>query len=295
MTVKFGKFEKVAGLFVLIAIVGAVASFVIIAVKQGWFSTKVELKTNFSSGDGIHVGTHVQMAGLRAGSVNKVVLEDDNKITVYFEIQEDFFKRVRTDSTAQVMRPFIIGEKVIDVTVGTTSGTLVVAGSSIPSKSSMDIMDLLSGKELGQYLETMRSMAENMRFVAEQLFAPSRSKAMVQLIDELLPTVKNLNKMTVEFVTLSSMLTERKQIGLVLKNANDLMEELNQFIVEMQVIVPALRSIAPDLPRTSRRSVEAIDELVVTLKALQKNFMLRGKVEEVRDEERRGRVPAGEN
>lgn len=294
MTVKFGKFEKVAGLFVLVAIVGTIASFVIVAVKQGWFTTKVELKTNFNSGDGIHVGTHVQMAGLRAGSVNKVVLEDDNKITVYFEIQEDFFKRVRSDSSAQVIRPFIIGEKVIDVTVGTSIGKTIAAGGVIPSKESMDIMDLISGRELGQYLDTMRSMAENMRFVAEQLFAPSRSKAMVQLIDELLPTVKNLNKMTLEFVTLSNMLTERKQIGVVLKNANDLMEELNQFVVEMQVIVPALRSIAPDLPRTSRRSVEAIDELVVTLKALQKNFMLRGKVEEVRDEEKRGRQPAGE-
>ncbi len=294
MTVKFGKFEKVAGLFVLLAIVGTVAAFVIVSVKQGWFTTKVELKTNFTSGDGLHVGTHVQMAGLRAGAVNKVVLEDDNKITVYFEIQEDFFRRVRKDSIAQVMRPFIIGEKVIDITVGSPEGGSVVAGATIQSRQSMDVMDLLSGRELGQYLETMRSMAENMRFVAESLFAPSRSKAIVQLIDELLPTVKNLNRMSIEMVTLSSLLTEKKQISVVLKNANDLMEELNQFIVEMQVIVPALRSIAPDLPRTSRRSVEAIDELVVTLKALQKNFMLRGKVEEVRDEEKRGRQPAGE-
>ncbi len=295
MTVKFGKFEKVAGLFVLVAIVGTVASFVIVSVKQGWFTTKVEMKTNFNSGDGLHVGTHVQMAGLRAGSVNKVVLEDNNKITVYFEIQEDFYKRIGKDSVAQVMRPFIIGEKVIDVTVGTNSNGGLNPGDIIPSRESMDIMDLLSGRELGQYMETMRSMAENMRFVAESLFAPSRSKAMVQLIDELLPTVKNLNRMSIEMIELSTLLTEKKQISVVLKNANDLMEELNQFVVEMQVIVPALRSIAPDLPRTSRRSVEAIDELVVTLKALQKNFMLRGKVEEVRDEEKRGRKPAGED
>lgn len=286
MTIKFGKFEKIAGLFVLLAIVGTVTASVIVAVKQGWFANKIELKTTFQSGDGLHVGTVVQMAGLRAGSVTKVSLEANDEITVYFEIQEEFFNRVKTDSVAQVVRPFVIGEKAIDISVGSKTANAVAVGALVPSKASMDVMDLLSGRELGQYLETMKNMAENLRFLAENLFSPARSKSMVEIIDELLPTLKRVNKMAVEMTLLSQMLTDNKQISVAVKNANSLMEELH-------LLTPALRTAAPVLPQTTRRTIEAIDELVVTLKALQKNFMLRGKVEEVRDEER-NRKPAGE-
>ena len=286
MTIKFGKFEKVAGLFVLLAIVGTVTASVVVALKQGWFANKIELKTTFQSGDGLHVGTVVQMAGLRAGSVTKVSLEANDEITVYFQIQEEFFNRIKSDSVAQVVRPFVIGEKAIDISVGSKTASVVAAGALVPSKASMDVMDLLSGRELGQYLETMKNMAENLRFLAENLFSPARSKSMVEIVDELLPTIKRVNKMAVEMTLLSQMLTENKQISVAVKNANALMDEL-------QLLTPALRTAAPVLPQTTRRTIEAIDELVVTLKALQKNFMLRGKVEEVRDEER-NRKPAGE-
>jgi phospholipid/cholesterol/gamma-HCH transport system substrate-binding protein len=49
------------------------------------------------------------------------------------------------------------------------------------------------------------------------------------------------------------------------------------------------------LPRATKRAVEALDEMVVTLKALQKSFLLSGKVKDVKEEEQeRERKPTQE-
>ncbi|MDZ4084637.1 MAG: hypothetical protein U1E10_16975, partial [Bdellovibrionales bacterium] len=54
---------------------------------------------------------------------------------------------------------------------------------------------------------------------------------------------------------------------------------------ELQKTLPMMQKLAPEIPRASERALEALDETVVTLKALQKSFLLRGSAAEVREEE----------
>ena len=84
MKVKLTHYERIAGLFVLFAIIGCVVVAVSVAIKQGWFEDKVYFETTFENADGLHEGTVVQMAGLRAGSVSDVQLESNNTIKVTF-------------------------------------------------------------------------------------------------------------------------------------------------------------------------------------------------------------------
>jgi phospholipid/cholesterol/gamma-HCH transport system substrate-binding protein len=61
------------------------------------------------------------------------------------------------------------------------------------------------------------------------------------------------------------------------------------------VIEPTVKEIGPDMPRVSRRAIEALDEMVITLKAMQKSFLLSGKVKDVKEEEvERKRRPAAD-
>lgn len=119
MRIKFNKFERIAGIFVFAAFIGLVAATVGIAIQKGWFASKVEYKTMLPSAEGVHSGTLVQIAGLRAGSVKSVDLISANEVQVKFEVFERFKNRIREDSMVQVIRPFVIGEKVFEVTVGT--------------------------------------------------------------------------------------------------------------------------------------------------------------------------------
>ncbi|MDD5319471.1 MAG: hypothetical protein PHD43_02430 [Methylococcales bacterium] len=60
---KFNKFERAAGLFVSVAIIGGFAIAIFVAIQKGWFAQEVQFSTVFENAEGIHSGTKVQIAG----------------------------------------------------------------------------------------------------------------------------------------------------------------------------------------------------------------------------------------
>lgn len=310
MKTKFNKFERVAGLFVMGAAGGALFALFGIAAQRGWFDAKETFRTTLKSAEGVRVGTQVVMAGLRAGSVTRVEFQKDNEIRVEFQIGEKFVSRVRADSVAHVVRPFIIGEKVLELTVGSEAAQRVIAGDSIPSEPTADIMDLVSGRALAPYLATMSRMMENLRYVAEAFLDKERSRALVKAFDELGPLLRNSNKLLAETRSIVEHANRKQQIATMLDGLAEVTAELRKAIPsareqgpelardlgviarnmavmteELQKAMPVVHEMAPELPRASRRALEALDETVVTLKALQKSFLLRGSAREVREEE----------
>lgn len=310
MRVKFNKFERVAGLFVGGALLGFIAFLVSIAVKQGWFENKVYFQTIFQSADGVHTGTTVQMAGLKAGSVENVELLGNNNIQVRFFVLSKFSEKIKQDSSAQLIRPFIIGERVLEVTVGSENSPPLVANSAIKGHETVDFMSLLGGKQLGQHLEVFSGIVENMKVLAQAFFDKDRTQAFIKMFDRVDPLIKNMSVMALEVIKLAKQANKNEQLGTVLsevaittsqlnkilpevterapdlvKDMNELMKNMVFLTQEFKVVVPALAEIAPDLPRTSRRAVEALDEAVVLVKALQKSFFLKSGAKEVREEE----------
>ena len=329
MKIKFNKFERVAGVFVLTAIIGGIAVMVGVAVKKGWFETKIKFETTLKNADGVRDGTVVQMAGLRAGVVTHVELKSNNEIFVRFEISERYYNNIKTDSVVRVIRPFIIGEKVLDLSVGSEAEQRVAKNAQIPSEATTDIMDLVSGRTLGPYLESMTKLMENLRFVVEQLGNPERTKAMVAIFDEISPLVKNSNGLITEVRGLMKDTNKGHQLVTIVNDLAKMTKEVNKLLPivnkvmptlaenspqltadlakiakntavltdEIQKTIPTLKEMAPEMPRAGRRAIEALDETVVVLKALQKSFILSGKVQDVRDEEakrEKSRQPANE-
>ncbi|HEX4924322.1 MAG TPA: MlaD family protein, partial [Bdellovibrionales bacterium] len=185
MKIKFNKFERVAGLFVLAAVGGAAVTTVFVAAKKGWFSSKVEYSTTFEKAQGIFPGTHVEVAGLQAGSVDSVELQDDNRVVVKFTIQEKFHQRIRSDSFVTTKRPFIIGDKSLEVVVGKSEGQPITPGSVLPSKEGFDVMDLMDGNKIGPYVETLGQVTENLKIVAEAFLDPKRSASLISIFDKI--------------------------------------------------------------------------------------------------------------
>ncbi|MBT4761021.1 MAG: MCE family protein [Bdellovibrionaceae bacterium] len=315
MKIKFNKFERVAGIFVGFALLGVVVSTAGIAVKKGWFSSKVSFQTKLESAEGIHVGTRVQIAGLRAGMVESVDLISNNEVLIHFEILEKFHKRVRDDSELIVVRPFVIGEKVIDITVGSASAKILPKGSNIISKPSFDIMDLVSGRKLGPFMNNLEGVMVNLKTLAHAFTDKRRTEAMVKMFDRLDPLLKNMDHMAKQIIRVTKPLTKKKNMKLLVDNLAKIIYEINLFLPEFRknmpnsaqqmaeliknmnimvgALAPALETVGSDLPQASLRALEALDEAVVLLKAMQKTFLLSGKVDDVRNEEKKKRKPAG--
>lgn len=310
MKVKFNRFERVAGLFVMGALAGSVAMAVAIAVKRGVFEPKIDLQTSLQTADGIREGTLVTMQGLRIGQVTAVQLISAKEVIVSFKMNREYIDKVRMDSVVRVVRPFIIGEKVLDISIGDPTSLQVADGQSLVSEPSADIMDLLSGRTLGPAMDMMGRLAQNLKYVAEAFLAPERTKAMVRIFDELSPMIRNASSLTREansmllgmnkkqqLVTMVGNLAEitselHKAMPTIAKESPEMLEHLSKIAKNMAVLtdeisktLPMMQKLAPEIPRASERALEALDETVVTLKALQKSFILRGSAREVREEE----------
>lgn len=314
---KFNKFERVAGLFVLVAVGGVFLTAVSVAIKQGWFATKIHYSTTFDAADGIHPGTLVQMAGLRAGAVDDVELQADNKIKVTFYVLSKFQPRIRQDSTTQLIRPFIIGDRALEVTVGSETAPLVPQYYVLSSNETMDIMSLLSGKSLGTHLSKLSSTLENLSSMVQALTNKDRTQSLVRIFDRLDPLLVNIEVMAIEMTKLSRQATHKGNLQNVVSNLALTTQELNLILPELnrenpelakdiaqmsknlaslttdfKVLGPALKAVGPELPQATKRAVEALNETVIMLKAMQKSMFIRGSVQEVREEEAKVRKPA---
>lgn len=315
MIIKFNKFERVAGMFILTAFMGAVVIGLSAAIKQGWFEPRVQFTTYFQNADGIHQGTVVQMAGLRAGSVESVELQSDNTIKVSFYILGKFHDRIRQDSQVQLLRPFVIGERVMEITVGSESRPQLASHSILYSVETMDLMSLMSGRHMNTYLSKVGDILESMQVLMEAFSDKSRAQSLVRVFDQMDPLVKNLSMMSKEVSTLSRQATQNEGVKNLVANLTETTKEMNKILPEMnrqnpelaknigimvkdlaqvtQALTPAVVAIEPELPDAGRRLIEALSETVVVLKAMQKSFLMEGNVQEVKAEEAMKRMPAG--
>lgn len=314
MKIKFNHFERVAGLFVLTAIVGSLLTAVSAAIKQGWFEKKVQYQSTFENADGIHPGTMVQMAGLKAGTVEDVELQGDNKIKVSFHVLGKFQNRVRQDSTVQLIRPFVIGDRVLEINVGTEKAEVLPEHATIDSIETMDLMTLVSGKKLGSTLGKISDLLVNLQNLAESFLSRERTESMVRIFDRLDPLMGNLNTMSLEVTKLSKQATAEDNLKNLMHHTALLTRELNIMVPEinkqnpdmakqvamlvnnlavmtdnMKVVTDVFKDMGPEMPMVARRAVEALNEATVLMKALQKSFMLRGNVKEVMEEEEKAK------
>jgi phospholipid/cholesterol/gamma-HCH transport system substrate-binding protein len=317
MKIKFNKFERVAGLFVLIAVVGAITATIAIAVKKGWFESKIHYETMVESADGIRKGTLVQVSGIRAGQVQSVELVSAKEIKVNFEVLEKFRNQLREDSQVQIVRPFVIGDKVLELTVGSADLAVLPEGVVIASKPSMDLMDLLSGRTLGPFLGTVEKLTSSLELLMTAFTDRNRIESFVKVFDRLEPLVQNLNAMSIRVTKITDVANKNKRVEKIVISLTQVSEELEKVLPilsanapqmaeqvpmlisnlavlteEFKKLTPAITAIAPELPRASKRAIEALDETVITLKSLQRSFFLRGSASDVREEEQTQRAPA---
>ena len=310
MKVKFNKFERVAGLFVLFAILGCLVIALSVAIKQGWIETKVRFHSVFANADGVHSGTAVLIAGLRAGGVDEVELLSSNKIRVSYYVLGKFQERIREDSKAQLIRPFVIGDRILEISVGNQELPKLAEGADLRVEETLDLMSLLSGKRLGTSLEKISEMLGNLQYLMEAFLDKDRTKSMLSIFDKMDPLMGNMNTMSQEVIKLSGQLTHKQNLKKTLAQTAILTKELNVIIPELnrqnpelaknlaqltkslstmtqdfKEVTTMMKEMGPEIPTVARRALEALDEATVLMKAMQKNFFLKSSVEEVNNEE----------
>ncbi len=306
----FNRFEKIAGLFVIGGIFVVLMAWVGAAIKQGWLEPKVNFFCKFDSGEGLYPGIDVLLSGIHVGKVLDVELQKNNQVLVKMDVLAKYQDRIRQNSQAMLIRPFVFGERAIEITLGDSSQPMILADSEITTKPSFDVMSMLSGRMINNNLESIGKALSNLSFVITSVLEKERLEGFVRTLDRIDPLIKHMDQMSREITSVSKQVNKNNNIGLLVQDLGNLSRELNMAMPaikdkapqmaknfetlvtnlavlsdQFKVIGPVIAEMGPELPGATRKAFEALDETVTLLKAMQKSYFLRSHVETVKQEE----------
>jgi phospholipid/cholesterol/gamma-HCH transport system substrate-binding protein len=166
-------FEVKVGVFVLLSLAGALLVIFLLGGKRHIFEERVRLDAVFTDVGGLVEGAPVQLAGVGVGVVGRIDFDRTTprpRIRVELEITRSALDLVRRDSMARIGALGLLGDKIVDVTVGSRDQPELQPGDTLQTVPPADFNKLLV--EVGEILERARRAADDAARVLDALADP---------------------------------------------------------------------------------------------------------------------------
>ncbi len=140
------------GIFVTIGIVMFFALIFLMGQERSMFESTTTLHTWFKNVSGLKAGAQVRLAGVTIGSVTEIDFSNDIKekrLMVQMQVKSSIMPRIRKDSNATISSKGLLGDKVIEVAVGSPDKEQLKEGDFLISEEPPDIATILeTGSQL---------------------------------------------------------------------------------------------------------------------------------------------------
>lgn len=153
-----------AGLFVFLGLAIAFLVVFLLGKERNLFDTKITYKGAFENVDGLALDAPVRLGGLQAGRVSAITFApelDDKRVIVSMEVVAKYKDRVRKDSVARVASRGLLGDKAIDITLGSPEAEVLKPGDEITTGSSGDLSAFLNAA--GEIIDNVTVISRDLR------------------------------------------------------------------------------------------------------------------------------------
>jgi phospholipid/cholesterol/gamma-HCH transport system substrate-binding protein len=133
------------GAFVSVALAVLALTVFVIGQERSMFKRKTRLWTSFSDINGLVVGAPVRLAGVDVGRVQSIDFASElNQLDarISLVIEDRYMGRVRSDSRAYIDSKGLLGDKIINVSVGTPKGSALNEGDYLTPKRGLSFESL---------------------------------------------------------------------------------------------------------------------------------------------------------
>lgn len=157
------------GLFIVGSLAVFLAVIYLLGAQARYFERKIDLYTEFVEVGGLIEGATVRLAGVQIGRVTDVSLPPDpgGKVRVTMTIARRFADRVRRDSRARMVTQGLLGDRLIEITIGSASEPPVKPGEVLPGEEPSDMGRVLA--ESTQTLASINRLATTLRETLERM------------------------------------------------------------------------------------------------------------------------------
>ena len=140
------------GIFVFFTLMTFMAAIFLLGSRTQYFQPQYTLKAVFSNVGYILEGAGVYLAGVQVGRVGEIRFFEDiaaQKVLVSLKIARDYQERIRQDSVAVITSSGLLGDKYIDITLGSESEPELLNGMFIRTQEPADYGQLIrQGEEV---------------------------------------------------------------------------------------------------------------------------------------------------
>ncbi len=144
------------GLFVLVSLGVLIGLIYMLGAQARVFEPKYELVAEFTEVGGLTQGATVRLAGVQIGRVTRVSLPEapGAKVRVSLSIARRFGDRIRRNSIARIETQGLLGDKIVEISLGSAEAAPLKPGESIASRDPVEVSRLA-----GEGVEILRNVA----------------------------------------------------------------------------------------------------------------------------------------
>ena len=142
-------------------------AFFVIGKQQGLFTKQAKLRAKFDSVEGLTVGAAVRLGGVKVGTVERIEFSpvgQEKAVIVAMSVSSSSFSRIKTDSRAKLGSQGLLGDRTIDISLGSPSAQPINQGEYISTSETKELNEIIS--ESGNVLADIKTTAQNAREIS---------------------------------------------------------------------------------------------------------------------------------
>lgn len=164
------------GGFILIGLGVFLAIIYLLGAQARYFERKQELVAEFTEVGGLLEGATVRLAGVQIGRVTRVQLppQPGGKVRVTLTIARRFADRIRRNSEARIVTQGLLGDKLVEITVGSPDSPPVKAGDVLATREPFEMAQMFAAgadtlAQVNQLATTLRKTVDRVDRMTEEV------------------------------------------------------------------------------------------------------------------------------
>jgi len=144
--------ELKVGMVVIAALLLLAVGILQLSGKAGLFTRNYMLYLRLDNANGLKVGSPVRLEGIEIGNVTDITLPRDiseKGVIIAMKVQQSYQDRIRQDSAATIKTMGLLGDKYVDLEVGSPGSPMLASGGYLKNGPESPLNRVLTGASTG--------------------------------------------------------------------------------------------------------------------------------------------------
>ena len=251
------RLSLVVGAFALVSLLLLGVAILSLSSQEGVFTPRYRLVGYYDNVGGLISGAAVRVAGTRVGRVESVGFatrpDGTPAVRIVLQVDRDVQERIRQDSVAAIATVGLLGDQMVEISMGTEAGRPLVDGEEIRTLSPFDLNVMVTRGS--QALESISSLARNLDAVVGDFRAGLGERQVALAFDSLADIVHEVRQGD---GLLHSLIYQPYEGGAV-RNFEGSLASLDGILREVEQGDGVLHSLIYDDPREQHVVREALE------------------------------------